>query len=143
MSYQRLLFFVNSTGSNFVTWFIIMRITLVIIFAHLFSFLTSQTLSDKCVASYYADKFTGRKCSGGDVFSQDKLTAAHKTLKFGTVVRVTNLKNDSSVIVTINDRLPHNSKRCIDLTKKAARQLNYLAKGLTRVKIEIVKDSLP
>lgn len=120
-----------------------MRIALAIILIHLLSSVTSQTLSDKCVASYYADKFTGRKCSSGDVFSQDKLTAAHKTLKFGTVVRVTNLKNDSSVIVTINDRLPHNSKRCIDLTKKAARQLNYLAKGLTRVKIEIVKDSLP
>jgi rare lipoprotein A len=103
----------------------------------------SQTVSDKCVASYYADKFNGRKCSSGEKFSQDKLTAAHKTLKFGTMVKVTNLKNDSSVIVRINDRLPANSKRCIDLTKAGARQLNYLRKGLTRVKIEIVKDSLP
>lgn len=103
----------------------------------------SQTVNDKCVASYYADKFVGRKCSSGEKFSQDKLTAAHKTLKFGTMVKVTNIKNDSSVVVRINDRLPAKSKRCIDLTKAGARQLNYLAKGLTRVKIEILKDSLP
>lgn len=89
-------------------------------------------------ASYYAKRFEGRKCSSGEIFSNWSLTAAHKTLKFGTVVKVTNLKNDSSVIVTINDRLPMRSKRSIDLTLRAAKQLNFVKKGLTKVKIEII-----
>ncbi len=89
-------------------------------------------------ASYYAKKFEGRKCSNGDIFRNDSLTAAHKTLKFGTVVKVTNLKNDSVVIVRINDRLPKKSKRKIDLTRRAAKQLNFIKKGLTKVRIEII-----
>lgn len=88
-------------------------------------------------ASYYANKFEGRKCSSGEIFSNWSLTAAHKTLKFGTVVKVTNLRNDSSVIVTINDRLPMRSKRNIDLTLRAAEQLNFVKSGLTKVKIEV------
>ncbi|MBA3664909.1 MAG: septal ring lytic transglycosylase RlpA family protein [Bacteroidetes bacterium] len=94
-------------------------------------------------ASFYAGKFEGRKCSSGEIFRQNKLTAAHKTLKFGTWVRVINLRNDSSVIVRINDRLPRSSRRCIDLTKRAAQRLNFLSKGVTKVRIEILKDSLP
>lgn len=93
------------------------------------------------IASYYHKAFEGRKCSSGEIFRQDSLTAAHKKLKFGTRVRVTNLKNDSVVIVKINDRLPKYSKRSIDLTYKAAKQLNFLKQGLTRVKIEILNDS--
>ncbi|HOZ87877.1 MAG TPA: septal ring lytic transglycosylase RlpA family protein [Bacteroidia bacterium] len=89
-------------------------------------------------ASYYAKKFEGRKCSSGEIFRNDSLTAAHKTLKFGTVVKVTNLKNDSVVIVRINDRLPKKSKRKIDLTRRAAKQLNFIKKGLTKVRIEVV-----
>ena len=88
-------------------------------------------------ASYYAKRFEGRKCSSGERFSNWSLTAAHKTLKFGTVVKVTNLRNDSTVIVTINDRLPMRSKRNIDLTLRAAKQLNFVKRGLTKVKIEV------
>lgn len=95
------------------------------------------------IASFYAQKFEGRKCSSGKRFCHDSLTAAHKTLKFGTRVKVTNLKNDSVVFVTINDRLPKSSKRNIDLTLRAAKQLNFVARGLTKVKIELLKDSLP
>lgn len=94
------------------------------------------------IASYYAGAFEGRKCSSGKIFRHDSLTAAHKTLKFGTRVKVTNLKNDSSVIVTINDRLPKNSKRCIDLTRRAAKQLNFVQQGLTKVKLELIVDSV-
>lgn len=94
-------------------------------------------------ASFYAKKFEGRKCSSGERFRNDSLTAAHKTLKFGTKVKVTNLKNDSSVIVRINDRLPKKSKRSIDLTRRAAKQLNFIKNGLASVKIEILQDSLP
>jgi len=90
------------------------------------------------IASYYAKKFEGRKCSSGDIFRNDSLTAAHKTLKFGTYVKVTNLKNDSVVVVRINDRLPKTSRRKIDLTRAAAKKLNFIAQGLTKVNIEVL-----
>ena len=85
-------------------------------------------------ASFYAKKFEGRKCSSGQRFHHDSLTAAHKTLKFGTKVRVTNVKNDSVVFVTINDRLPKRSRRRIDLTLRAAKQLNFVKKRLNKSK---------
>jgi rare lipoprotein A len=92
-------------------------------------------------ASFYAQKFNGRKTSSGERFSNDSLTAAHKKLKFGTYVMVRNLKNDSTVIVKINDRLPQQSKRTIDLTLRAAKQLNFIKSGLTKVEITVL-DSL-
>jgi len=104
---------------------------------YIFILLMCSPNSEIGTASYYSKRFEGRKCSSGQIFSNWGLTAAHKTLKFGTVVKVTNLKNDSSVIVTINDRLPPNSKRCIDLTLRAAKQLNFVRSGLTKVKIEV------
>ena len=93
------------------------------------------------IASYYSNKFNGRKTSSGEKFYQDSLTAAHKTLKFGTFVKVRNLKNDSTVIVKINDRLPKSSKRSIDLSKKAAQQLNFIKSGLTKVEITMLDSS--
>jgi len=90
------------------------------------------------VASYYANKFEGRKTSSGELFRQDSLTAAHKTLPFGTMVKVTNLSNDSTVLVKINDRLPKSSSRSIDLSLRAAKQLNFVRKGLTQVRIEVL-----
>jgi rare lipoprotein A len=92
-------------------------------------------------ASFYANKFNGRKTSSGEKFNNDSLTAAHKKLKFGTYVLVRNLKNDSTVVVKINDRLPQKSKRTIDLTTKAAKQLNFIKSGLTKVEITVL-DSL-
>ena len=92
-------------------------------------------------ASFYAKKFNGRKTSSGEKFNNDSLTAAHKKLKFGTYVLVRNLKNDSTVIVKINDRLPQKSKRSIDLTLRAAKQLNFVKSGLTKVEITVL-DSL-
>ena len=92
-------------------------------------------------ASYYAQKFEGRKTASGEIFNHQKLTAAHKYLPFGTVVKVTNLSNDSTVIVMINDRLPTKSKRSIDLTKAAAIQLNFIKKGLTKVSIQILDSN--
>ena len=95
----------------------------------------------KGTASFYAKKFNGRKTSSGEKFSNDSLTAAHKKFKFGTYVLVRNLKNDSTVIVKINDRLPQKSKRTIDLTFRAAKQLNFIKSGLTKVEITVL-DSL-
>ena len=94
---------------------------------------TINKTMDTVTASFYAKKFEGRRCASGELFRHNKLTAAHKTLPFGTWVKVTNLSNDSVVIVKINDRLPARSKRGIDLTLSAAKQLNFVRKGLTRV----------
>ncbi|MBC7861422.1 MAG: septal ring lytic transglycosylase RlpA family protein [Bacteroidia bacterium] len=91
------------------------------------------------VASYYHNKFNGRRTASGEIFWNDSLTAAHKTLPLGTWVRVTNLKNDSTVIVKVNDRLPKFSKRSIDLTTAAAKKLNFIRAGITKVKIEILE----
>lgn len=102
---------------------------------------SSDKLKTKGVASYYAQKFNGRKTSSGEKFSHDSLTAAHKKYKFGTYVLVRNLKNDSMVTVKINDRLPKNSKRSIDLSMRAAKQLNFVRAGLVKVEITVL-DSL-
>jgi len=87
-------------------------------------------------ASYYADKFNNRKTTSGERFCNDSLTAAHKFLPFGTKVKVINVHNDSMVVVRINDRLPKKSSRIIDLSKAAARQLNFIKSGVTQVSVE-------
>ena len=91
-------------------------------------------------ASDYSDKLNGRKTASGQVFNNFKYTAAHKTLKFGTKVKVTNIVNDKSVIVTINDRGPFTKGREIDLTKKAFMEIakNKQRGGLI-VNLELVK----
>ncbi len=94
------------------------------------------------IASYYHDMFVGRKTANGETFTQDKLTAAHKDLPLGTWVKVTNLENDSSVILRINDRMPPWNHRSIDLTVAAAEKLDYVHEGLTEVTIEIVPDPM-
>lgn len=90
-------------------------------------------------ASFYANKFHGRQTSSGEIFNQNKYTAAHQTLAFGSIVRVQNLENDSIVYVKINDRLPKTSKRLIDLSKKAAKELNFIRKGTAEVIVERVQ----
>ncbi|WP_392388806.1 septal ring lytic transglycosylase RlpA family protein [Flavobacterium piscinae] len=97
-------------------------------------------------ASYYHDKFTGRKTASGQIFDNQKYTVAHKKLPFGTKVRVTNEANDKSVMVTINDRGPFTKGREIDLSKRAFRDIaRHHGYGTMKVTIEIVeevKDSL-
>lgn len=89
-------------------------------------------------ASYYADKFHGKYTASGEVFDMNKFTAAHRTLMFGTSVKVTNLWNNKSVVVRINDRGPFKGDRIIDLSKEAARKIGMLAAGVVDVKIEIL-----
>jgi rare lipoprotein A len=89
------------------------------------------------IASFYADKFVGRKTANGDFFSQDKLTCAHNTLPFGTRVKVTNLQNGKSVVVRVNDRLHHRNSRLVDLSKAAAMQLGLNKAGIVRVLVEV------
>ncbi|MBC7850236.1 MAG: septal ring lytic transglycosylase RlpA family protein [Chitinophagaceae bacterium] len=88
------------------------------------------------IASFYDNKFEGRKMANGDLFSQKKLTAASNTLPLNSWVKVTNLSNKRSVVVLITDRMHHNNKRLIDLSRSAASKLAYIGKGLTRVKVE-------
>jgi rare lipoprotein A len=93
-------------------------------------------------ASFYANKFHGRKTASGEVFSQEKLTAACNVLPLGTWIQVTNLKNGKFIVVKTNDRLHPKTKRLIDLTRVGARKLGYMSKGLTRVKIEVLDQKL-
>jgi rare lipoprotein A len=95
------------------------------------------------IASYYADKFNGRSTANGEIFSQKKMTAASNTLALNIWVRVTNLRNKKSAIVRITDRMYHRNKRLIDLSKAAARVLDYTARGLTRVKVEVLGKKRP
>lgn len=92
------------------------------------------------IASYYHDKFVGRKTATGEIYTHDKMTAAHKNLPLNCWVKVTNLTNDSVVILRINDRMPQWNKRSIDLTVAAAKKLNYIHEGLTKVRIEVIPD---
>lgn len=95
------------------------------------------------IASFYSNKFNGRRTSSGEIFSQQKLTAAHNSLPLGTYVRVTNLRNGRSVVVKINDRLHHRNKRIIDLTRSAALKLGFTKSGVTRVKLEVLGKKPP
>lgn len=100
---------------------------------------TSDALEVKTgVASFYADKFDGRKTANGEIFDQDKLTAAHRTYPFGTVVRVINLSNNQSVVVRINDRGPFVKNRLIDLSKSAAKSIGMIASGTANVRTEVI-----
>lgn len=93
------------------------------------------------VASYYADYFHGRSTASGQRFDTRSLTAAHRTLRFGTRVKVTNKRNGRSVEVVINDRGPFVRGRTIDLSKAAAREIGMLGSGVAPVHLEITGAS--
>ncbi len=93
-------------------------------------------------ASYYADKFNGRKTANGEIFRNSKKTAAHKTLPFGTKVKVTNLRNGKTVKVRINDRGPFVAGRHIDLSKKAARKIGMVREGVGNVQLKYSKKQV-
>ncbi|MCU0423347.1 MAG: septal ring lytic transglycosylase RlpA family protein [Bacteroidia bacterium] len=92
------------------------------------------------LASYYANRFHGRRTASGERYNKYKLTAAHRTLPFGTLVRVSDAKTGKWLVVKINDRGPHNYKRIIDLSYEAARQLGLTkGRGLLKVKLRVVE----
>ena len=97
-------------------------------------------LIDTGVASYYHSKFQGRITASGELYDQDKMTAAHNRLPMGTRIKVTNLRNMRSIIVRVNDRLHHRNKRLVDLSRAAATKLGYIGRGITRVRVEVLKD---
>ena len=100
-----------------------------------------EVVHEETKASYYHDKFNGRKTASGAIFSNKKYTAAHKTLPFGTKVRVTNLSNDEEIIVEINDRGPFAKGRQLDLSKKAFMDLAQNRNHRTlNVKVEVLPE---
>jgi len=113
----------------------------VICFAMVFSAsVSTQAQTQTGKASFYSNAFEGSPTASGEKYRANKLTAAHKILPFGTVVKVTNLANNESVNVTINDRGPYVEGRVIDLSRAAAERLKFINQGTTEVKIEIVNE---
>lgn len=98
-----------------------------------------QTLSG--VASWYGGRFHGRSTANGETYNQHALTAAHRTLPFGTEVLVTNQANGKSVVVRINDRGPFHGNRVIDLSQKAANQIGMVNSGTARVTVDVLGRS--
>ncbi|WP_341521265.1 septal ring lytic transglycosylase RlpA family protein [Pseudomonas sp. G.S.17] len=90
-------------------------------------------------ASYYGSQHHGNRTASGERFDQNSLTAAHRRLPFGTRVKVTNLDNDKSVVVRINDRGPHTRGRLIDLSRAAAAQLGMLRSGTAQVRVQALE----
>jgi rare lipoprotein A len=89
-------------------------------------------------ASFYADKFEGVQTASGEKYKRKKMTGAHKTLPFGTKVRITNLQNNKTVEIVINDRGPYVEGRIVDVSKAAAEELGMLNQGIAEVRLEVL-----
>ena len=94
--------------------------------------------TEEGIAHHYSDKFEGKKTASGEIYDKAKLTAAHKKLPMGTKVKVTNVENNKSVVVTVNDRMGASSKAVIDVTPRAAEELGFKG-GEAKVKLEVQK----
>jgi rare lipoprotein A len=94
--------------------------------------------TEQGIAHHYSDKFEGKKTASGEMYDKAKLTAAHKKLAMGTKVKVTNVENNKSVVVTVNDRMGASSKAVIDVTPRAAEELGFKG-GEAKVKLEVQK----
>lgn len=107
----------------------------------LFSFSNYNADTTKTsIASYYHDKFNGKKTASGEIFSNSGLTGANRTLPFGTKIKVTNIKNGESVIVRINDRGPYHSSRSLDLSKAAFMAIAERGEGKIAVEYQVVEQ---
>ena len=93
------------------------------------------------IASFYANKFEGRTTANGEIYYHAKKTAAHRSLPFGSIVKVTNIENNKQVVVRINDRGPFIDNRIIDLSKSAAQDLGFVDKGLSKVRVELIAST--
>jgi rare lipoprotein A len=101
---------------------------------------SQPTMMETGLASWYGPKFHGKLTASGEVFNQEKFTAAHRTLPWGSRVKVTNLANGKSVDVRINDRGPFGKGRIIDVSRAAARALDIVGRGITTVRVEWLSD---
>jgi rare lipoprotein A len=91
------------------------------------------------IANFYSDTFEGKKTASGEIYRKGALTAAHKKLAFGTKVKVTNVENGKSVVVTVNDRMQASNPAVIDVTRHAAEELGFVGAGKAKVKLEVQK----
>lgn len=112
---------------------------LALLFLMLLGACTAGRYTEEGKASYYSNKLAGRKMANGAKYRPGKMTAAHKTLPFGTKVKVTNPKTRQSVKVTITDRGPYAHGRVIDLSQKAARKLDIIDVGVAPVKLKVIR----
>jgi len=99
----------------------------------------SRRFTQEGKASYYSNKFQGKKMANGQPYRKGKLTAAHKTLPFGTKIKVTNQQNGKTVKVKITDRGPHVKGRIVDLSLKAARRVDLVKAGVAPVKVKVIR----
>ncbi|MDO7851135.1 septal ring lytic transglycosylase RlpA family protein [Hymenobacter convexus] len=97
------------------------------------------TYTQTGLGSYYADKFNGRATASGSTYRPGQMTAAHNTLPFGTVIRVTNTRNGRSVDVTVTDRGPHTKGYIVDVSRRAAEQLDIVSAGVVPVRLVVIK----
>ena len=104
----------------------------------IYSFMDNATDAKTSFVSYYHDKFHGRKTASGEIFDNSALTAANRTLPFGTLVKITNLISGQSVTVRINDRGPYHSARAFDLSKAAFKSIADVRKGTVAIEYEIL-----
>ena len=100
---------------------------------------TLSIAAEEGIASYYSDVFQGKKTASGELYDRNKLTGAHKTLAFGTKVKITDLENGKSVIVIITDRGPQSKKRMVDLSYAAAEQIDLINAGISKVRMEVIE----
>lgn len=107
----------------------------------IYSFADGANDAKTSFASFYHDKFNGKKTASGEIFDNSRLTAANRTLPFGTKLKITNIKNGKSVIVKVNDRGPFHSSRALDITKAAFDSIGNLSSGTLPVQYEIVDDN--
>lgn len=105
----------------------------------IYSFSNSTSDAKTSFASFYHDKFNGRKTASGEIFDNSKLTAANLRLPFGTKVKITNLRSGKSVVVRVNDRGPFHKSRSFDLSKAAYKKIGNPNKGTMPIEYEIVK----
>lgn len=119
-----------------------MKWALAVLFSFLALTLTAVAADDEQegLASWYGEPYHGRIAASGETYNMEEMTAAHRTLPFGTTVRVNRLDNGASVVVRINDRGPIPEERIIDLSKAAARRLGMIQPGVVPVAVQVVKS---
>lgn len=117
---------------------VILAIIVMISTLGIYSFKNDATDAKTSFASFYHSKFDGRKTASGETFDNDELTAANRSIPFGTKVKITNLKNGKSVVVKINDRGPFTKGRAFDMSQAAFKAIGSLAAGHLPIEYEIV-----
>jgi rare lipoprotein A len=100
---------------------------------------TAQSTTEEGTATLYSDRSEGRKTASGEVYDKKALTAAHRKYAYGTRLRVTNLANGKSAVVTVNDRMKRSAQGVIEVTPRVARLLGFAKSGTARVRVELVK----